>query len=227
MIKAIFWDNDGVLVGTEHLYFQATRDVLGRFGISLTERQFGEISLQAGNSLFTLAEGRLTQQEMEAARNNRNARYAQLLQREQTVLPGVESTLASLHGSVRMAIVTSSRREHFDLIHRDSGLLKYFEFVLTREDYRLSKPHPEPYLAALKRSGLRPEECLVVEDSERGVRAATSAGLRCLAIPGEMNRSGDFSSASRILNDINQVVGAVRQMSGPFPEHSPPKQKKP
>jgi len=220
MIKAIFWDNDGVLVGTEHLYFRASRDVLARFGIPLTQQQFSEISLQAGNSLFSLASEILSGEEMEAARNSRNLLYAQLLCQESTVLPGVEQTLAALHGKVRMAIVTSSLREHFDLIHRRSGLLKYFEFVLTREDYSLSKPHPEPYLAALKRSGLRPEECLAVEDSERGLRAATSAGLRCLAIPGAMNSTGDFSSATQILNDIREVAVSVLQATAPPPRPS-------
>jgi len=213
MIKAIFWDNDGVLVDTEHLYFQATQDVLGGFGIDLTARQFSEISLQAGESLFCLAKGKLSEQEMETARNSRNALYAELLSQKQTILPGVEEVLASLRGEVRMAVVTSSRRDHFDLIHRRSGLLQYFEFVLTREDYMFSKPHPEPYLAALKRSGLEPKECLAVEDSERGVRAATSAGLRCLAIPGTMNSSGDFASASKILNDISEVAAALRQIN--------------
>ena len=69
-----------------------------------------------------------------------------------------------------MAIVTSSRRVHFDAMHTRTGLIPYFDFVLAREDYALSKPDPEPYLAAMKKSGCGPEECLVVEDSPRGLR---------------------------------------------------------
>jgi HAD superfamily hydrolase (TIGR01509 family) len=108
-----------------------------------------------------------------------------------------------------MAIVTSSRPEHFALIHDRSGLLKYFDFVLTRDDYVCSKPHPEPYLTALHKSGLRPEDCRVIEDSERGLLAACRAGLGCLVIPGKLTRTGDFSSAERVLANIREVPGAL------------------
>lgn len=209
MVKGIFWDNDGVLVDTEPLYFHATAEVLAGLGVELTRQQFIEISLQAGGSLFSLAPAALSATELETARRTRNERYAELLQLETKIVPGAEETLAALHGRVSMAIVTSSRPEHFALIHRDSGLLKYFDFVLTREQYVHSKPHPEPYLAALCRSGFQPEECRVIEDSERGLRAAHGAGLRCLAIPGELNRTGNFSLAEGILNSIREVPAAI------------------
>lgn len=213
MIKGIFWDNDGILVDTEPLYFRATRHVLARYDVELTQQQFIDISLRDGNSLFSLVEDRLTVAEVAAARQARDERYAELLQEETQVLPGVEETLASLHGKVRMAIVTSSRPGHFDLIHRRSGLLKYFEFVLARDDYRNSKPHPEPYLTALRKSGLLPKECLVIEDSERGLLAAHRAGLRCFVVPGKMTRYGDFSAAERILAHISEVPAVLLEYS--------------
>jgi HAD superfamily hydrolase (TIGR01509 family) len=73
-------------------------------------------------------------------------------------------------------------------MHRDSGLLGYFDFILTREDYAASKPDPEPYRTACARSGLHPGRCLAIEDSERGVISAARAGLVVAAIPGDMNR---------------------------------------
>jgi HAD superfamily hydrolase (TIGR01509 family) len=209
VIKGIFWDNDGILVDTEPLYFRASGEVLAGFGVELTRQQFIDISLTAGSSLFTLVADQLTTAEMEAARQARDERYAELLSHEVRILPGVEETLASLHGKVRMAIVTSSRPEHFALIHKRSGLLGYFDFVLTRDDYVCSKPHPEPYLTALRKSGLRPEDCRVIEDSERGLLAARRAGLRCLVIPGTLTRNGDFSAAERVLADIREVPAAL------------------
>jgi len=209
MIKGVFWDNDGILVDTEPLYFRASREVLSRYGVDLTLQQFIEISLTAGSSLFDLVADSLPAQEIDLARRARDERYGELLQEETTALPGGEETLVALHGKVRMAIVTSSRPEHFALIHEKSGLLKYFDFVLTRDDYTFSKPHPEPYLAALTRSGLAREECRVIEDSERGLLAACRAGLRCFVIPGKLTRTGDFSSAERVLADIREVPAAL------------------
>jgi HAD superfamily hydrolase (TIGR01509 family) len=210
MIKGIFWDNDGILVDTEPLYFRASKEVLARYGVELTQQQFIDISLKDGRSLFSLVADDLTTTELDAARQSRDERYAELLQGETSIIPGVEETLAALHGRVSMAIVTSSRPEHFALIHDRSGLLKYFDFVLTRDDYVSSKPHPEPYLTALRKSGLRPEDCRVIEDSERGLLAACRAGLHCLVIPGKLTRTGDFSSAERVLTDIREVPAALQ-----------------
>lgn len=213
MIKGIFWDNDGILVDTEPLYFRASREVLAGFDTELTQQQFIDISLKDGSSLFSLLPDNLTTAEIDAARRTRNERYTELLQQDTRILPGVEETLAALHGTARMAIVTSSRPEHFALIHRHSGLLKYFDFVLTRDDYACAKPHPEPYLTALRKSGLHPDECRVIEDSERGLLAARRAGLRCLVIPGTLTRSGDFSSAERVLTDIREVPAALHDLT--------------
>lgn len=209
-IKGIFWDNDGVLVDTEHLYFSASAETLETVGIELSRESFTEISLQQGESVLHLArEKGFSAKQLEDLKKKRNDRYAALLRQGVSPLPGVEQTLQSLHGKVRMAIVTSSLRSHFDLIHRSTGLLGYFDFVLTREDYAISKPDPEPYLTALRRSGLNPEECIVIEDSERGLRSAVEAGLRCLVIPGDLTRGGDFSAAHRTLRGIHEVPDEV------------------
>jgi HAD superfamily hydrolase (TIGR01509 family) len=84
-----------------------------------------------------------------------------------------------------MGIVTSSRSDHFALIHQRTGFLPYFRFVLTAGDYSRSKPDPDPYLRAIERSGVERDECLVIEDSERGLIAATAAGIRCIIVPNE------------------------------------------
>ncbi len=155
MVKAILWDNDGVLVDTEELYFSATRDVLSEAGVNLTRDLFIQISLKQGRSTFDLAaEQGLSQEVTTQLRADRNRRYSNLLKGGVRILDGVEDTLRQLHGKVSMGVVTSSRREHFEIIHTTTGLLHYFDFVLTREDYRRSKPDPDPFLAAIKRNGL-------------------------------------------------------------------------
>lgn len=80
------------------------------------------------------------------------------------VLPGVVETLQELQGRLRMAVVTSSQRQHFEVMHSDTGLMRYFEFVLAREDYRETKPNPEPYLLALERLRMKADNCVAVED---------------------------------------------------------------
>lgn len=91
-------------------------------------------------------------------------------------------------------------------MHAGIGLMEYFEFVLTREDYGEAKPSPESYLLALRRLGIAPERGVAVEDSERGLAAARTAGLRCLVIPTDMTRNCSFQGAAAILSGVAALL---------------------
>ena len=210
MIKAVFWDNDGVLVDTEILYFRATRDILSRVGVDLTVVAFIDISLRQGRSVFDLAErAGISPEGVEKLRDDRNRLYGEMLECGIRIMDGVEQSLRELKGRVSLGVVTSSRREHFLKMHQETGLLDYFDFILTREDFHHAKPHPEPYREAVKRVGCAAEDCLAVEDSERGLVSASAAGIRCLVVPNDLTRDQDFSKASRILRGADQVSGEV------------------
>ncbi len=206
MTKAVFWDNDGVLVDTERLYFQATQEILESAGVTLDRDQYVEFFLRQGRGAWHLLEERgVPAADIERLRARRNDLYGELLQREACAIDGVAGTLEILHGKYVMGIVTSSRRDHFDIIHSRCDLLQYFDFVLTAGDFARVKPHPDPYLAAIARSGARPAECVAIEDSERGLAAASDAGIRCIVIPTALTRGGDFSRAQCVLDTIARV----------------------
>ena len=206
MFDGLFWDNDGVLMETEHLYYQANAEALAMAGVELTLEDFRRISLRQGESVLHLVGGKgRNGGEPEELRRVRDGIYYRLLGEESRAIPGVRDILEQLHGRMPMAIVTSCRRENFLQMHRTSGLLDYFDFILTREDYNASKPDPEPYRTACTRAGLDPGRCLAIEDSERGVVSASRAGLSVAAIPGEMNRGGNFSAARWLLEGIREL----------------------
>ena len=211
MIRAILWDNDGVLVDTEGLYFQAGREILATQGVALTRETFAEQSLKKGQSVFDFLPDQNAEL-IERLRVKRNARYSALLAKGVRVLDGVVETLSALDGRVRMGIVTGSRRDHFEIIHAQTRLLSFFEFVVAREDYNEAKPHPDAYLTAMRLHGLSPESCVVVEDSERGCVAASQAGLRVLAVPNALSQYGNFSSAYKVLNSVREVVDEVERL---------------
>ncbi len=213
MIKAILWDNDGVLVDTEHLYFEATRRVLDSVGIPLSQEQYIELFLKQARGAWHLAEERgMLPDEVVRLRDERNALYGRLLGDGPRLIQGVVEVLDALHGKYIMGIVTSSRRDHFDLIHESSGLLEYFDFVLTSDDFARTKPDPEPYLKAIEKSGVEDEACIAIEDSERGLEAATGAGIRCLIVPSALTRGRRFPGAHRILDSVREIPGALDEL---------------
>jgi len=204
--RYIFWDNDGILVDTERYYLQASREALARVGIELSNEQFAAVSLTAGRSIFDIAAAAgISGQSIAELKEWRNRRYAGLLEHEEIALDGAAEVLQELHGRIGMAVVTSSQKHHFEIIHRRTGFLTYFDFWLTREDYTSSKPSAEPYLLALRQCGLGAKEVLVIEDSPRGLRAAKAAGLACWVIPGYHTAERDFADADRVLDDIRDI----------------------
>ncbi len=212
-MRAILWDNDGVLVDTEDLYYLATRELLAELDVELSVADFVGVSLREGRSCFDLAlERGVAADRVENARIRRNCRYEELLRRGVDPIDGIAETLHALRGSVRMAIVTSTRPEHFALVHERAGIRHHFELVLTGADYTRFKPDPEPYLLAADRLGLRPADCLVVEDSERGLVSATRAGMRCIVIPRGLSLGGDYSKAYRVLSSASELVPIVREL---------------
>jgi HAD superfamily hydrolase (TIGR01509 family) len=207
---ALLWDNDGILVDTEGLYFQATREVLASVGVEIDEALYLQLFLQAGSGAFHLARERgISEEHVATLRTTRDARYAQLLQTGSLLYDGAAEAVASLAPLYRMAIVTSSQHAHFEIIHRSTQLLQHFEFALTHRDYARTKPHPDPYLAALERLALPAEACLVIEDSERGLRAARAAGIRCWVVPSRLARHGSFADAERVFESLGALAAAL------------------
>ena len=210
MLRAILWDNDGVLVDTERLFYEANRELFRPLGLELSEQHFFDWYLADNCGAWHLLEPRVSEADMDAWRGERNRRYAATLASEAIpAIDGVGAVLASLAPRVRMGVVTSSNRDHFDIIHRRLDLLRYFEFVLTHESYVHSKPSPEPYLLGLERLGMRAQECLVVEDSPRGLQAATAAGIRCIVLRNALTRGHDFAGAWRVVDTMPQLLAEI------------------
>jgi HAD superfamily hydrolase (TIGR01509 family) len=147
----------------------------------------------------------VSEADIAALRRARNERYMQMLEQESITLEEVRETLTALRPHFVMGIVTSSRRAHFEAMHRRTGLLEFFDFALTLEDYARAKPAPDPYLAAVARSGLPGARCLAIEDAPRGLTAALGAAIDCWVIPTEFTRRATFAGAARVLDRISDV----------------------
>ncbi len=206
MFKAIFWDNDGLLVDTEILYFKASKEALALVGIELKKDWYIQNQLQQGVSTFDLVrEKGIPEPEVQELRQKRNKLYEELLLAEATIIDGVVDVLEQLKGNFQMGVVTSSRKEHFEIIMEKTLLRKYFDFFVTEQDVENTKPDPEPYLTALKISKQKSEDCLVLEDAMRGVQAAKAAGITCYAIPNDLTKDHDFSMADKVLRNLKEL----------------------
>ncbi len=205
MKKYILFDHDGVLVDTELWYYRAGARALADIGFTMDEDQYLR---DMNQGLATWAQARaagIDEETISRQREVRNGYYQEYLRTERIEIDGVVEALAELATYVRMAIVTTARRVDFDIIHEGRHIRSFMDFVLTREDYRLAKPHPEPYLTGLKRFGATRQETLVVEDSSRGLSSAVAAGIDCAIVHNDFTQSQDFSQASHRIDTLSEL----------------------
>lgn len=206
-IRAILFDSDGVLVDTEQMFFEATRDAFQAEGVALAPEQWARWFLSEGKRSTEIAQllG-MPSSRIEKVIENRFECFWSRVDQGVTVNPGILDLLNQLAPCFRLAIVTGATKSHFDRVHRATGLLHYFETVVTYDDCENVKPHPQAYLIALQRLGLKPAECVAIEDSPRGATAALAAGLRCLVLPTALTDLTLCPEGCVILDQATQIL---------------------
>jgi HAD superfamily hydrolase (TIGR01509 family) len=211
LIQAVLWDNDGILVDSEFVFYEVTREAFARLGLELTKEIWGLRFLGEGTSSREIAQSLGADPgEYRKILDERNARYRELLKHNPPpVRAQVRETLLRLRGRVKLAIVTGCHRDQFDFMHRSSGLPGLFDIIITGDEAREPKPHPELYMAALAALQVRAEDCLAVEDTKRGLLSAKGAGIDCIVVPTELTRMQDFSGALAVENEIAAVLKYV------------------
>jgi len=217
--KYILFDHDGVLVDTEFWYYKAAERALADIGLTLDKDQYAR---DMNQGLGTWAQARaagVDERTISRQREVRNDYYQEYLRTEAIEIDGVAETLAELSRYVRMAIVTTAKRADFEIIHERRQIRQFMDFVLVREDYKLAKPHPEPYLTGLKRFAATKEETLVVEDSPRGLNSAVAAGIDCVIVSNDFTKAHDFSQASYRIDTLIELKDIILNSSSRSPEH--------
>lgn len=205
-IKYLLFDHDGVLVDTEFWYFRATQIALAELGVGMPLERYRQ-HLVDGSPSFDLArEAGCSSDEIDEAKDKRNTYYQQFLNRQAIDIEGVSNVLTTLKQHYKMAIVTTSKRADFELIHRHRDIVQHMDFVLTREDYNHAKPDPEPYLAALAKFGAEQHQALVIEDSERGLRAAVAAQISCVVVAHSFTAHQDLSAADYKMTSLSELT---------------------
>lgn len=210
-ILGVLFDLDGVIVSTDDCHYQAWKRMADEAGIpfdrQVNERLRGVSRMESLSIILERAEKAYTDAEKQELASRKNEYYVQLISQltKRDILPGAMDTLQWLkRRGIKVAIGSSSRNT--PIILRQIGLSEAFDAVADGNAIRHSKPDPEVFLLAAKLLGLKPQNCLVVEDADAGIEAALAGGMRALGVgSAAANARATFRAASLAEVDWNAL----------------------
>ena len=212
MKKYLLFDNDGVLVETEKWYYEANKKSLNEINLELTFDVYMEIMARGGTAWEVAKKNGFSQSIIDEQRRRRDIYYREFISTQPIEIDGVIDVLEELSSEYSFGVVTTSRRVDFDLIHSQRDIVKYMDFTLCVEEYPRSKPHADPYLAGMNRFNATKKQCLVIEDSQRGLSAAVNAGIDCVVVDNEFTRTHDLSAATHKIKKLQELPTLLKSL---------------
>jgi len=217
MLKAVIFDFDGVITDSEVIHFRTFNMVLEPFGVTLSKHEYyanylGLSDLDLIKQL--IAEGRLDigNGEVEELCRQKNKAFEKLMKEDGNIIDGVREFLNRLRkNDILMAICSGALLSEIMLILEDARISGFFETVVSADQVKKGKPHPDGFLLAMKRLDkkhnldIKPADCVVVEDSRWGLQAAKAAGMHSLAITNSYD-AGELKIAEKIVDHLNEVT---------------------
>ncbi len=185
-IKAIIFDMDGVLIDAKDWHYEALNKALSLFRMEISKYDhlitYDGLPTRKKLEMLTIEKG------LPVGLHSFINELKQMYTMELIFLkckPNFlhEYALSKLKSEgYKLAVCSNSIRRTVEIMLEKANIIHYFDFYLSNQDVKEPKPDPEMYITAIKKLGLKPEECLILEDNEKGIKAAIASGAHLLKI---------------------------------------------
>ncbi len=207
-IDAVIFDMDGVLADSEPLHQHVIRGLLAEYGVDWSPHGHDPtVGMRSLESFEFICSRHALPHDPRRLDALYTERVLPVLRARVTPMPGVPDVPRALAArGLRLAVASSSGPAVIDTTLTTLGVRPLFETVVSGVEVARGKPAPDVFLEAATRLGVAPEACVVIEDSERGVRAARAARMRCVAVPCDATRDHDFRDATLVLPSLPDLL---------------------
>jgi HAD superfamily hydrolase (TIGR01509 family) len=204
--RTVLWDMDGVIADTRPFHLAAWQEAFASRGVQFTEEDFGQLFGTRNDFIVGTVMGQqLSEQDVQAMVEEKEKLFRRKATGNIQPFPGAVGLLNAIKkANLRLGLVSSAPAENIDLVIGELGLNGVFDCIVFGREASQSKPSPQIYLLAADRLQVAPADCLVIEDSHQGIRAAKAAGMKCLAVTNTHARH-KLQEADRIVDSLEEV----------------------
>jgi len=211
IIKAVIFDMDGVMIKSEPLHKKAFEKIFKQYGMNINWARWKKIA--KGRTDEEAFQDAIMQLKMKIGAmdlvKQKSQIYLELISEDVFEMKGIVDLINILHKKFKLAVTSNSSHAEIKAVLEKLNVEDFFDVIVSSsEDVTKGKPNPESYLLTARKLGLKPDECIVIEDSNTGVLAAKNAGMNCIGFHNgleEQNLSkADFEVNS--LEDIPKLI---------------------
>ena len=200
---------DGVIVDTEPVHHYAYNEHFRQLNIDVSPEMYASFTGNSTKNIFERLKLQfgLTEDVQTLVDTKRNLFNDAFDSKEDLyLLDGVEDLIKDLHSNgIQLVLASSSAKVTISRIFNRFGLHKYFTHIVSGEDFPKSKPHPAIFLKAAELSHTPVENCIVIEDSTNGIKAANAAGIYCVGYDSFHSKMQDYSLADMVISDFKEL----------------------
>ena len=201
--KAFLFDLNGTMINDMEYHIKAWHRILNDLGVEISmERMKAECYGKNEEILERICPGKFTGEQKETMSMEKEMQYQKEFRPSLKLIKGLEGLLEqSQQAGIKMAIGSAAIMFNIDFVIDGLGIRHYFDALVSADNVAKSKPDPETWLTCARELSIAPADCLVFEDSPKGVESAQNAGMDCVVIT-TMHQAEDFKQYSNVIRFI-------------------------